>query len=83
MSAFVRKNVSIPKCRLSYCQIQPDWVKVVPAPKGASTTFCEGVLFQRVADAIKACEGSVMGERLAEAAKRAPRGWSPPANTRT
>lgn len=49
----------------------PDWVKTVPAPKGASTTFYEGIPSQRVADAIKACEGSVMGERLAEAAKRA------------
>ena len=28
-------------------------------------------LAQRVADAIKECEGSVMGERLSEAAKRA------------
>ena len=52
----------------------PDWVKAVPAPKGASTTFYEGIPSQRVADAIKACEGSVMGERLAEAAKRARRG---------
>lgn len=49
----------------------PDWVKAVPAPKGASTTFYEGIPSQRVADAIKACEGSVMGERLAEAAKLA------------
>ena len=49
----------------------PDWVKAVPAPKGASTTFYGGIPSQRVADAIKACEGSVMGERLAEAAKLA------------
>lgn len=49
----------------------PDWVKAVPAPKGASTTFYEGIPSQRVADAIKACEGSVMGERLAGAAKLA------------
>lgn len=49
----------------------PDWVKTVPAPKGASTTFYEGIPSQRVVDAIVTCEGSVMGERLAEAAKRA------------
>ena len=49
----------------------PDWVKTVPAPKGAPATFYEGIPSQRVADAIEACEGSVMGERLAEAAKRA------------
>ena len=49
----------------------PDWVKTVPAPKSASATFYEGIPSQRVADAIKECEGSVMGARLSEAAKRA------------
>lgn len=51
-----------------------DWVKAVPASKGASAMFYEGIPSQRVADAIGACEGSVMGERLTKAAKLARRG---------
>lgn len=49
----------------------PAWVKTVPASESAKTTFYEGIPSQRVADAIEACKGSVMTERLVEATKHA------------
>lgn len=49
----------------------PAWVKTVPVSKSAKTTLYEGIPSQRVADAIEACVGSVMAERLVEAAKAA------------
>lgn len=49
----------------------PTWVRTVPAPESAKTTFYEGIPSQRVADAIEACRESVMAERLIEAAKSA------------
>lgn len=49
----------------------PPWIRVVVAPGSASPTFYEGIPSQRVADAIEACRGSVMGARLAAAARRA------------
>lgn len=49
----------------------PAWVKAVPAPEGVKTTLYERIPSQRVADAIEACRGSVMTERLVEAAKHA------------
>ncbi|MFR9005688.1 MAG: type IV toxin-antitoxin system AbiEi family antitoxin domain-containing protein [Collinsella aerofaciens] len=49
----------------------PAWVKTVSAPENAKTTFYEGIPSQCVADAIEACKGSVMTERLIEATKHA------------
>lgn len=49
----------------------PAWIKTLPAPKGVKTTCYEGIPSQHVADAIEACRGSVMTERLIEAAKHA------------
>ena len=52
----------------------PAWVKTVPASESAKMTLYEGIPSQRVADAIEACMGSVMAERLIEAAKDAKAG---------
>ena len=49
----------------------PAWEKTVCAPENAKTTFYEGIPSQCVADAIEACKGSVMTERLIEATKHA------------
>lgn len=49
----------------------PSWVKAVPVPENAKRTFYEGIPSQCVADAIEACRGSVMTERLIEATKHA------------
>lgn len=49
----------------------PAWVRMTPAPKGYSPTFYEGIPSQSVADALRACNGSVMPDRLLEAADEA------------
>ena len=49
----------------------PAWVRLTPAPKGCSPTLYEGIPSQSVADALRACNGSVMPERLLEAADEA------------
>ena len=49
----------------------PAWVRLVPAPQSCSPTFYEGIPSQSVADALRACNGSVMPERLLEAADEA------------
>ena len=49
----------------------PSWIRPVPAPEDDATTFYEGIPAQRVADAIASCIGSVMPERIREAADRA------------
>ena len=49
----------------------PAWVKLVPAPQDEQIVFYEGRPSQRVAAAIKSCEGTVMPARLADAAKQA------------
>lgn len=51
----------------------PAWIEPVPAPKGERTTFYDGIRSQRVADALRECRGSVMPERLADAARQARR----------
>ena len=48
----------------------PSWVEPVTAPKGERTMYYEGILSQRVADAIESCAGSVMPARLLEAARQ-------------
>ena len=48
----------------------PEWVEVVPA-QGCVPTSYEGVPSQSVADALRACKGKVMRERLASAVEEA------------
>lgn len=45
----------------------PEWIEVIRLPKGARVGWFEGVPSQPVADALRACEGTVMRERLAQA----------------
>ena len=49
----------------------PAWLKTVPAPNDVEPIYYEGISSQRVADAIDACKGFVMTERLAEATEHA------------
>lgn len=49
----------------------PTWVRLVSAPQDAITTFYEGIPSQSVADALRACQDSVMPERLLKAADEA------------
>ena len=49
----------------------PDGIAVHPAAPGAATTIYEGVRAQPVGDALRACRGALMPERLLAAAKRA------------
>ncbi len=48
----------------------PEWVNVVPA-KDAERTMYEGIPSQSVYDALVACKGCVMSERLLDAARDA------------
>lgn len=48
----------------------PSWIKVIQAP-GDEATFNEGIPSQSVADAIMACRGIVMEERLLQAVEDA------------
>lgn len=45
----------------------PEWIEVVRLPKEARVGWFEGIPSQPVADAIRACADTVMGERLAQA----------------
>lgn len=49
----------------------PAWVKIAPASEDTKVTFYEGIASQSVADAIHACRGVVMSERLVEATEQA------------
>lgn len=49
----------------------PSWIRLVPAPRGETGAVYEGIPSQRVADAIRSCVGTIMSDRLAEAADRA------------
>ena len=49
----------------------PEGVVVHPAPVAAETAVYEGVRSQPVRDALRACRGSMMPERLLAAAKKA------------
>ena len=61
----------------------PAWVKTVPAPENAKTTFYEGIPSQCVADAIEACKGSVMTERSSrQPSTLKPRALLPPMSMR-
>lgn len=49
----------------------PPWLRIVSAPEGARITSYEGIPSQRVSDAISVCRGSIMPERLRDAADQA------------
>ena len=45
----------------------PEWIEVIRLPKGARVGWYEDIPSQPIADAIRSCATSVMGERLAQA----------------
>ena len=49
----------------------PTWIKTVHVPNEVEPIYYEGISSQRVADAIDACKGFVMTERLTEATEHA------------
>lgn len=51
----------------------PSWVCVVPAKECDRTTYYEGIRSQRIAAAIQECRGTVMADRLIDAARKARR----------
>lgn len=51
----------------------PDGIEVVRVPAGATVTAYEGIPSQSVQDAILACKGKLMGERLRQAVGNAQR----------
>ena len=51
----------------------PEWIRLVDKPAGTKEELFEGSPCQTVADAIRACRGKVMAERLAEAVEEAAR----------
>jgi predicted transcriptional regulator of viral defense system len=51
----------------------PDGIEMVRLPAGAPVTVYEGIPSQSVRDAILACKGKLMGERLRQAAGNAQR----------
>ena len=51
----------------------PEWIRLVDKPAGTKEELFEGIPCQTVADAIRACRGKVMAERLAEAVEEAAR----------
>lgn len=51
----------------------PPWIRLVKKPAGTKEELFEGIPCQTVADAIRACRGTVMHERLVDAIDEAER----------
>ncbi len=51
----------------------PDWIRLVKKADGIREETFEGIACQNLADAIRACRGTVMKERLADAIDQAER----------